>query len=75
MADHDFTIKEMLKDIGIELNIPPFMEGHEKLPAKEVEQGRHIASVSIHVERAIGKIKTFSILKHTLPISLARISY
>ena len=74
MADRGFTITEMLKDIGVDLNIPPFMEGREQLPAKEVQQGRHIASVRIHVERAIGRIKTFSILKHTLPISLARIS-
>ena len=27
MADTGFTIRDMLKDIGIELNIPPFMEG------------------------------------------------
>ena len=65
MADRGFTIKEMLKDVGVELNIPPFMEGRKQLPSKEVEQGRHIASVRIHVERAIGRIKTFSILQHT----------
>ena len=28
----------------------------------------------IHVERAIGRIKTFLILKETLPITLARLS-
>lgn len=74
MADRGFTIKDMLQDIGVELNIPPFMEGRQRLPAKEVREGRQIASVRIHVERAIGRIKTFSILKQTLPISLARIS-
>ena len=74
MADRGFTIKDMLQEIGVELNIPPFMEGRQQLPAKEVQQGRHIASVRIHVERAIGRIKTFSILKHTLPISLARLA-
>ena len=50
MADRGFTIKDMLKDIGIELNIPPFMEGRSQLPAKEVQEGRRIASVRIHVE-------------------------
>ncbi len=74
MADRGFAIKDMLQEIGVELNIPPFMEGRQQLPAKEVQDGRHIASVRIHVERAIGRIKTFTILKHTLPISLARIS-
>ena len=50
------------------------MKGQQQLPAKEVQERRHIASVRIHVERAIGRIKTFTILKHTLPISFARIS-
>ena len=74
MADRGFTIKDMLKAIGVELNIPPFMQGRQQLPSKEVEEGRRIASVRIHVERAIGRIKTFEILKQTLPISLARLS-
>ena len=76
MADRGFTIRDMLKQIGIDLNIPPFMEGRPQLPAKEILEGRHIASVRIHVERAIGRIKTFSILKQTLPITLvlARLS-
>ena len=74
MADRGFTIKDMLKAIGVDLNIPPFMEGRQQLPASEVQEGRRIASVRIHVERAIGRIKTFNILKHTLPISLARLS-
>lgn len=74
MADRGFTIKDMLQDVGVQLNIPPFMEGRQRLPAKEVQEGRQIAAVRIHVERAIGRIKTFSILKQTLPISLARLS-
>ena len=74
MADRGFTIKDMLQAIGVDLNIPPFMEGRQQLPASKVQEGRRIASVRIHVERAIGRIKTFNILKHTLPISLARLS-
>ena len=74
IADRRFTIEDLLDLIGAELNIPPFVEGRQQLPAKEVQKGRHIASVRIHVERAIGRIKTFTILKHTMPISVARIS-
>ena len=69
MADRGFTIKDMLKDIGIELNIPPFMEEHTQLPSREVQEGRRIASVRIHVERAIGRL----ILQGTFPISMSRI--
>ena len=73
MADRGFTIKDMLKDIGIELNIPPFMEGCAQLPVKEVQEGRRIASVRIHVERAIGRMKNFAILQGTFPIRMSRI--
>ena len=50
------------------------MEGRKQLPAEEVKSGRRITSLRIHVERAIGRIKFFSILKNTLPITLARIA-
>ena len=33
--------------------------------SKGGKRGKHIAFVRIHVERAIGRIKTFTILKHT----------
>jgi hypothetical protein len=59
MADRGFTIQDQLKPLGIDLNIPPFMEGRKQLPADEVLKGRQIASVRIHVERAIGRINLF----------------
>ena len=74
MADRGFTIKDILNDIGVKLNIPPFMDGRKQLPAEEISEGRKIASVRIHVERAIGRMKSFSILKHTIPITLAGLS-
>ena len=71
MADRGFTIKDMLKDIGIELNIPPFMDGCAQLPVKEVQEGRWITSVRIDVERVIGRMKNFAILQGTFPISMS----
>ena len=70
MADRGFTIKEQLAKIGVELNIPPFMEGHQQLSASEVQVGR-IASSRIYVECAIGRLKTYGILKGVLPNSFA----
>ena len=72
MADRGFTVKDMLKELNIELNIPPFLQGRQQLPP-EVQKGRKIASLRIHVERAIGRIKIYSILKQTIPISMARL--
>lgn len=65
MADKGFTIREMLKEINVGLNIPAFLNEKQE----QVEKERKIASVRIHVERAIGRIKTFQILKGTIPIS------
>lgn len=39
MADRGFTIKDMLQAVGAELNIPPFLEGRQQLPAGEVQEG------------------------------------
>ena len=70
MADRGFTIKDMLKELNVELNLPPFMEGRS---ANQVQKGHKIASSRIHVERAIGRIKNFTILKGTIPISMAQL--
>ena len=74
MADRGFTIKDMLQDLGVDLNIPPFMEGRSQLPASELKSGRTIASLRVHVERAIGRIKNYGILQGTFPITLARLA-
>ena len=73
MADRGFTIKDLLSKLKIDLNIPPFMEGRDQLPAQEISEGRRIASLRIHVERAIGRIKTFAICKGTIPLTMARL--
>ncbi len=73
MGDKGFTIKDILKKLDIELNIPPFLEGG-KLFASAVGKGRRIASLRIHVERAIGRLKTYNICKQTIPISMARLA-
>lgn len=74
MADRGFTIKALLSEMKVDLNMPPFLEGRQQLSSDEVERGRKIASLRIHVERCIGRIKNFGILKGTIPISMARLS-
>ena len=72
MADRGFTIRSMLDEIGVNLNMPPFLDGRMQLPAEEVQKGRKIASLRIHVEHAIGRMKIDDILKGTIPITMAR---
>ena len=74
MADRGFTIRDQLNEVGVELNIPPFLDGQKQLPSRKVQEGRTIASLRIHVERAIGRIKNYTILKSPLPISMSRIA-
>ena len=74
MADRGFTVRDQLKEVGYDLNIPAFLEGRKQLTAEECQQTRSIASVRIHVERAIGRIKNFAILNSTLPLTLSRLT-
>ena len=73
MADRGFTIKDLLAAVGADLNLPPFLQGKSQLSADEVKEGRSIASLRIHVERAIGRMKHFQILTGTIRLKMARI--
>ena len=74
MADRGFTVRDVLQEKGVSLNIPPFMENRQQLPAEEVQRGRKIASLRIHVERAIGRIKNYRIIGTTFPVSMIRLA-
>ena len=69
MADRGFDIEDILPS-GVSLNIPPFKGTRSQLTSKEVEKTACIASVRIHVERAIGRIKNYHILDGVLSLSL-----
>ncbi|XP_077980524.1 uncharacterized protein LOC144435776 [Glandiceps talaboti] len=70
MADKGFTISDLLKEKGVSLNIPPFLERRGQLDADEVAETQEIASERIHVERAINKIKNFHIWDRLFPLSM-----
>ena len=44
------------------------------MSTEDVRCGRQIASLRIHVERVIGRIKTYAILRGTMPNSLMRLA-
>lgn len=53
----------------VTINIYFFLSGKPQLSETEVTKTRRIASVRIHVERAINRIKTYRIFKSALPIA------
>ena len=71
MADCGFEIQDLLASKKVYINIPPFMRSKDQLNPDEEDETREIASVRIHVERAIERVKNFNILKQILPNSMA----
>lgn len=69
MADKGFTIEDILP-LGVSLNIPPFLGMSDQMPAEDVIATQEIASLRIHVERAINKVKNFLIFEGVIPLSL-----
>ena len=50
------------------------MEGKRQLDSEDIQRGRQIASLRIHVERTIGHIKNYAILKSIFPNTMIRVA-
>ena len=60
MADRGFDIQDDLTLLGVKVNIPPFLKRKKQLDEGEMIETRRIASLRIHVERAMERIKKLS---------------
>jgi len=60
IADKGFLIRDILPQ-GVSLNIPPFLDTPQFTP-NQVIQTEVIAKARIHIERAIQRIKCYSII-------------
>ena len=70
MADRGFLVKEEIIIKRATLIIPPAAQGAEQMSSVNVKATKEIANLMIHVERTIQRLKTFRILKYTLPVTL-----
>ena len=68
MADRGFNIEDLLPP-DVSLNIPPRLNETGQLTEIERTSTRRIASIRIHIERAIERIKNYQIL-HVIPNTL-----
>ncbi|XP_046550060.1 uncharacterized protein LOC124259883 [Haliotis rubra] len=71
MADKGFLISDFTTPRGIDLIIPPFKTKKQQMTQHEVNVTKKIASLRIHVERQMERIKNFRILQGTIPITMA----
>ena len=70
MADRGFVIADDLKSHHITLKIPSFLGGRSQLTAAEVKESQTIASVRIHVESAIQRVKKYRVLRNIIQLTL-----
>lgn len=70
MADKGFRIDDLVEEIGVELNIPPFLR-RDQFTIEQTQETQEIAALRIHVERRIQRIKCFHLFDRPIPISLA----
>ena len=73
MADRDFNIQELpeIVDKGVKVNVPPFMNESGQFTESELLRTRRIATLRIHVERAIERIKNYHVLDF-IPVTLCK---
>ena len=74
MADRGFDIEDDLILRGVHLNMPPFLRGKKQFEENELIITRRIASLKIHVERAMERIKNFYIFDRSLPVHMTDVA-
>lgn len=71
LSDKGFpTIKTIIDDRGAVLLMPPFNSDGSQLSEQDMNSAYQIASVRVHVERVIQRLKNFRILSNRLPLTL-----
>ena len=69
MADKGFTVEDLLP-LGVSLNVPPFLGSKEQMSPEKVVEIQSIASLRIHVEREINKVKSFHLWDSIVPFTM-----
>ena len=76
MVDKGFLVEEFFSDLGVGVNIPPFLVAESctdsgQFTIESAENTTEIAAERVHVERAIEKIKRFHIFDRAIPLSMS----
>ena len=74
MADKGFDIQDDFAAKGVTVNIPSFLKGKTQFSKEEMEHNKKIASLRIHVERCIERMKNWHTFDSRIPITLAPVA-
>ncbi|XP_062578055.1 uncharacterized protein LOC134239942 [Saccostrea cucullata] len=70
MADKGFVLDKLLKD-GVTIATPHFLCSDGQFSTTQIQENQKIASLRIHVERHIKRVKEYRLLQSTVPLSIA----
>lgn len=70
IADQTFDIRDCLEPLGIDLSIPPSLEGRDCLTLQEEVLTKRIARVRILARRTVERMMRYKIISHTVPQTL-----
>ena len=71
MADRGFNIQDILSPFMVKLVIPPFLKKKDQqLSTADNIRTKTVANARIHIERVIGRMKEFKILRNELSLDM-----
>ena len=70
MFDKGFIVQDIFLPRHVTVKIPPFVRSKRQFTPSEIHVCKRIARARIHIERAIGRLKEFRLLDHTLPLTM-----
>lgn len=74
MADKGFLIQDELASVGASLVMPAFLKNRKQFTKEENILNKKVASLRVHVERCMERLKNWHILDAKLSVSLSPIS-
>ena len=70
LADRGFNIQELLLPRQVKLVIPPFLKKKKQFTIEDDTRTKQVANARIHIERVIGRLKDYDILKCEQPLDM-----
>jgi hypothetical protein len=74
MADKGFLVQDQLAAVGASLVMPNFLNDECQFTKKETEHNKKVASLRIHVERYMERLKNWHYFDRVIPITTSSIA-